>query len=122
MNDDIDDPAHLADQGVSRLSQADFKRLIKELRSTISNWMVWSTCRSADSPHLQLVAIPWLIGMPFEIRPAHPPLDDCQTELLAGELNARSGWDIHIRVMTERTMAEKIAALPAVTVTYAGRA
>jgi hypothetical protein len=122
MHDDINDPAQPTDHSVSRPTPEGFKPLIEELLSNISNWMVWSTRRSADSPHLQLVAIPWLVGMPFEIHPAHPPLDDCQMELLAGDLNARSGWDMHIRAMTERALAEKIAALPAVTVAYAGRA
>ena len=85
-------------------------------------WRVWSARRVESLVHLQLVAIPWLLGIPFEVYPPHPSLPDAQIELLVAELNRRSGWDAHVRALTEQTLATKIARLPPASVEYTGRA
>ena len=102
-------------------TSAEIEELIKQLMPYgREGWRVWSARRLEE--HLQLVAIPWLLGMPLEVLPPHPALPDAQIELLVVELNRRSGWDAHIRAFTEQTLATKIAALPKPSVEYTGRA
>jgi hypothetical protein len=104
-------------------TSAEIEDLIKQLMPFgRDGWRVWSTRRSEGHEHLQLVTIPWLLGMPLEVLPPHPALPDAQIELLVAELNRRSGWDAHIRALTEKTLATKIAALPQASVEYTGRA